>query len=74
LFEYLLQKYRVFDRFWDFVAPFGVKSRESDIGHAPFRFHQSESVVLDLQASEAKLGSFGILQTPKYSIAEAKVP
>jgi len=35
----LLKEYRVFKRIWDFVLPFSFKTSESDIGHAPIRFH-----------------------------------
>ncbi|TVY57550.1 hypothetical protein LCER1_G002864 [Lachnellula cervina] len=46
LFQQLIDKYLIFDRIWDFILPFSFKTRESDIGHAPFRFRQSEPVVL----------------------------
>ena len=38
-FEQLLKEYKVFRRIWDFVLPFSFKTTESDIGHAPIRFH-----------------------------------
>lgn len=38
-FEQLLKEYNVFRRIWDFVLPFSFKTSESDIGHAPIRFH-----------------------------------
>ena len=53
----MIEKYSIFDRIWDFMLPFSFKTRESDIGHAPFRFRQSEPVVFK---PSGKLGSFGI--------------
>jgi len=55
LFEQLLRAYSVFSRIWDFVLPFGFKTEESDIGHAPYRFRQLEPLMLP----DSKLGSFG---------------
>ncbi|TVY81366.1 Serine/threonine-protein kinase dkf-1 [Lachnellula suecica] len=55
IFEQLLDKYAIFDRIWDFVLPFSFKTRESDIGHAPFRFRQSESI---LNKTSMRLGTF----------------
>jgi hypothetical protein len=55
LFDQLISVYSVFSRIWDFVLPFSFKTRESDIGHAPFRFRQLGPRIL----SGAKLESFG---------------
>jgi hypothetical protein len=57
LFDQLLSAYSVFSRIWDFVLPFSFKIKESDIGHAPFRFRQLGSN----NVSSGLLGSFGKL-------------
>lgn len=57
MFEDLIVDYTIFDRIWDFVLPFGFKTRESDIGHAPFRLRQCEPL---LSKSSLRLGSFGM--------------
>ena len=55
-FEQLLLAYSIFSRIWDFALQFNSKTRESDIGHAPFRFRQLDPVLLD-----GCLGSYGIV-------------
>jgi len=55
VFQDLLDTYSVFPRFWDFIPPFGFKTRESDIGCAPFRFRDQNV----LGKENARLASFG---------------
>ncbi|CAG8978316.1 hypothetical protein HYALB_00005902 [Hymenoscyphus albidus] len=54
-FRQILLTYNVFDRIWDFMLPFGFRTRDSDIEHAPIRFHQSMPVLL---RPKKKLGDF----------------
>ena len=54
-FEELLYAYSMFPLIWDFILPFGFKTYESDIGHAPFRFRR----LGPLSLPDGKPGSFG---------------
>ena len=55
LFEELCRSFDIFSSIWDFLAPFGFKSRSSDIGQAACKFRQKESIFLP----NGGLGSFG---------------
>lgn len=58
-FSRLIRAYGIFERFWDIVLPFSFRTRESDVGHAPFRFRQSQPILV----KDATLGNFGTKTT-----------
>lgn len=55
LLQHAFNAYTIFPSAWDFIVPFGFKTRESDIGTASCKFQQNEPLV----CSDGSLGSFG---------------
>ncbi|KAL5315476.1 hypothetical protein ACEPPN_016344 [Leptodophora sp. 'Broadleaf-Isolate-01'] len=57
----------MFPRIWDFMSPFGFKTRKSDIGDAPFRYRQREHNGVGV------LGSFECAYSFRYTVLNHRV-
>ncbi|KAH7317939.1 hypothetical protein BKA65DRAFT_515468 [Rhexocercosporidium sp. MPI-PUGE-AT-0058] len=67
LFQNLVTTYSVFPRIWDFISPFGFKTRKPDMGDAPFRFRQREHDFV------GALGSFECAYSFHYAVLNHRV-
>ncbi|KAH9208411.1 hypothetical protein DL95DRAFT_449866 [Leptodontidium sp. 2 PMI_412] len=67
LFHQLVTTYSMFPSIWDFMSPFGFKTRKSDIGDAPFRYRQREHNGVGV------LGSFECAYSFRYTVLNHRV-
>lgn len=56
LFQELMIRYDVFLRFWDFMFSFGLRHKESDTGHVPFRIRYTTQLMADMREEKRSFG------------------